>query len=313
VRHRLKGKKREVEMKRGVLALVLVLGASGCTTAFLEQYCLNQIASVSDLRYREVLKNLAILAANPSILPSFAVIADGQAQIIDQGNFDAKSVWGHAFKGFISETLTGTASRTPQPMWTLEPVADESLIKAQWCALLWGLYGPPPPESDWADVLREYQWDRELAKLPPGWLHVGCCKDVPKNACYQAHCHNTYVWVTPDGMAGLSTLTLVLLDIATINLAALLEPSVPKATVVHEEERKDSKVRTEYSLDACLQNDGKIKVGNIVCFTQPDLQKPPDYELQVPPQPSALQYRSRRQFRPEFRTTSSAVMQSGLQ
>jgi hypothetical protein len=70
------------------------------------------------------------------------------------------------------------------------------------------------------DLDEGYHYDvaRDLAKLPPGWLHVGCCKDVPKNACYQAHCHNTYVWVTPDGMIGLSTLTLVLQFIARRNV-----------------------------------------------------------------------------------------------
>ncbi len=299
-------------MKHGALALVLVLGASGCTTAMLERYSLNQIASVSDMRYREVMKNLAVLAANPSILPSFAVIADGVAQLVDTGSADAKTIWGHAFKGFISETLTGTVSRNPQPQWTLDPVADEPLIKAQWCALLWGIYGPPPPDSEWADVLRKYQVDGELAKLQPGWLHVGCCKDVPKNACYQAHCHKTYVWVTPDGMAGLSRLTLVLLDIATIDLNASLDPPVAQATIVHEEEHKDKtppvKLSTEYFKDAILQDNGTIKVGDSFVFTRADLQmplEPKSEELSkalTRTRPVAVPQQGRR-YRPQPRTT----------
>lgn len=248
-------------MRRWVLALTLMGAVGGCTTYALERHSVNQIASVSDLRYKEVLGNLARLAADSAVLPAFAVTADGSVQLIDIGTLDAKSLWGHMFRGFISETLTGTASRNPQQQWTLDPVADEPKIKAQWYALLWVLRGPPPPCSEFADLLRKFQVDGELAKLPAGWLHIGCCKDVPKNACYHAHCHGTYVWVAPDGMAALSALTLVLLDIATVDLSSL-EPFLPVASVARDKSVSGGKVTWEYTLDARLAANGTIEVGN---------------------------------------------------
>jgi hypothetical protein len=55
-------------------------------------------------------------------------------------------------------------------------------------------------------------------------LQVGRLKDVPLGACYKAHCGGTWVWVMPDGMAGLADFTLVLHDIATLDPSAVYAP-----------------------------------------------------------------------------------------
>jgi hypothetical protein len=219
-------------MNSWMLTLTLVILSTGCTAMSLERHALNQIASITDLRYKEVLDNLARLAAAPGALPSFAIVADGTAQINDTGILDSKILWNHMFAaGFASETLGGTATHNPQLTWTLNPVVDEPRLKALQCALQWALYGPPEPGSECAKSLKKFQVDFELAKIPPSWLHVGKCKDVPKDACYVAHCHGTYVWVTLEGLAGLSAFTLVLLDIGTVVYESLELPK-PQATVV---------------------------------------------------------------------------------
>ena len=48
-----------------------------------------------------------------------------------------------------------------------------------------------------------------------GWLKVGGQSDVPKQASYVGQFQDVYVWVMPDGMEGLSDLTLAIMDIAT--------------------------------------------------------------------------------------------------
>jgi hypothetical protein len=70
----------------------------------------------------------------------------------------------------------------------------------------------------------------QLERLPACWLHIGCRKDVPRRACYKARCGNSYVWVEPEGMAGLSAFTLVVLDIATTDPKSLVLPK-PAAKV----------------------------------------------------------------------------------
>ena len=48
---------------------------------------------------------------------------------------------------------------------------------------------------------------------PPGWYHLGCQRDVPKDACYVGRHGNRYAWVTPDGVPGLSRFTITILAV----------------------------------------------------------------------------------------------------
>jgi hypothetical protein len=219
-------------MRRLIFALALAPLGAGCTSTALERYTVAQIASVADVRYQEVVDNLARVAANPAVLPSLAVVADGTAQVVDSGTIDAKTLWMRAmFRGFSMETLTLSGYRSPQPYWTLEPVSDHEKVEAAWAALRWAVWGPPSPGSPPDVWLKTFQVDKDLEALPPGWLGVGGWKDVPKGACYKAHCHGHWVWVTPEGMEGLSALTLVLLDIATVDLNSLRAPGQVKVKV----------------------------------------------------------------------------------
>jgi hypothetical protein len=55
--------------------------------------------------------------------------------------------------------------------------------------------------------------------LGAGWVHVGCKKNVPKEACYVGKHNHTYVWVTPEEMTSLTHLTIAVLDIAGSDLS----------------------------------------------------------------------------------------------
>lgn len=48
---------------------------------------------------------------------------------------------------------------------------------------------------------------------PPGWYHVGCKRDVPKDACHVGRYGELYCWVTPGGMPGLSRFTITILNV----------------------------------------------------------------------------------------------------
>jgi hypothetical protein len=62
--------------------------------------------------------------------------------------------------------------------------------------------------------------------IPRRWFHVGCTKDVPKDACYVGRHCDTYVWVLPEGIDGLTRFTMTVLDLATG------KPHAPMKTVV---------------------------------------------------------------------------------
>jgi len=221
-------------MKPQVLLLATALLGAGCTATSLERLTVNQAMSVTDLRYRQVVENLAKLAVDPASLPSFSVVSWGEAQLTDTATLEPTTVWTRVINGFSTQNLEPGGKRSPNPQWTLEPAGDHEVLQALRCASLWVLYGPPAPGSDCMELLRPYVHgdasgyhfgvtDR-LAKLPRGWLHIGKLKEVPLGACYKAHCGGTWVWVTPDGMEGLSQFTLVFLDICTSDFSQISPP-----------------------------------------------------------------------------------------
>ena len=57
---------------------------------------------------------------------------------------------------------------------------------------------------------------RDLARIQPGWFHVGRKKDVPKNACYVGRHHDRYVWVGPEGREALTEFTLTVMNISML-------------------------------------------------------------------------------------------------
>src|ERR1700678_1584279 len=91
----------------------------------------------------------------------------------------------------------------------------------------WVVYGPEKACSDCPGLLdspdrvppgpgRHFDVVERLAALPAGGLHVGCLKDVPWHTRYKAHCDGLWVWVTPEGMAGLAEFTCIIQDIARV-------------------------------------------------------------------------------------------------
>ena len=55
-----------------------------------------------------------------------------------------------------------------------------------------------------------------LAMIPSGWYGVGGKKEVPSNALYVGHFHDTYVWVCPSGSGELSEFTLAILNLSSL-------------------------------------------------------------------------------------------------
>jgi hypothetical protein len=51
---------------------------------------------------------------------------------------------------------------------------------------------------------------------PPGWFHVGCKKDVPKDACYVGCYGDRYAWVMAEGIPALARFTVTLLSVVKL-------------------------------------------------------------------------------------------------
>jgi hypothetical protein len=222
--------------------------SSGCVATSLGDHTVNQAMSITDLRYQEVVDNLAIVAHNDGTLPSFAVASGGVANVTNTFSADATTIFSNVVNGFAEEVLNAFGTHNPELNWTVDPVVAEPLLEGLRDACVWAIHECPPTDFRATELLREprredvygclHQADAnadvvphlgvasELASLPPHWLHIGSRWQVPRSACYKSHCGNTYVWVTQDGLAGLSAFTLIVLDIATIDPTKLRLPQV---------------------------------------------------------------------------------------
>jgi hypothetical protein len=70
----------------------------------------------------------------------------------------------------------------------------------------------------------------ELARIGPGWFHVGRIKDVPKGASFVGHSGDCYVWVCPDGREALTEFTLTVMKLSSLikETQSLIEPGSVK-------------------------------------------------------------------------------------
>src|SRR5438132_1518816 len=95
-------------------------------------------------------------------------------------------------------------------------------------------------------LLKAFLGESYMEWVYRGWYGVGGCRDVPEGACYVAHCGHTYVWVMPDGLEALSRLTIVVLNVATLDPTA--PPEQPTKTVKRYTYNKEGRVETEETL-----------------------------------------------------------------
>jgi hypothetical protein len=214
--------------------LLPLLGAclcSGCTMAALERSSLSQTESVAVLRSREVLEDFARTQQDPCALPAYASYYVGGVAVTDSASLGATTVWQHVVgaNGFGSQNVNPALSRQLVQNWTVDPVIDPEKLEAmRWC-FRYVLSGRESLGDDGVSLLarpdqvpgapgRHFGVLDQLERLPPNWLFVGSLHDVPLNACYKAHVGNAWVWVTPDGVKGLADFTLILQDIARVNI-----------------------------------------------------------------------------------------------
>ncbi len=81
------------------------------------------------------------------------------------------------------------------------------------------------------DVRRQIDFiRRDLAKIRPGWFHVGRKRDVPHDACYVGRHGSRYVWVGPEGREALTEFTLTTMKISSLikETQTLLSPGQVK-------------------------------------------------------------------------------------
>jgi hypothetical protein len=251
----------------GLLTLTLF---SGCLVDAAKRESVSQIATSMDMRYREVIENLAMIYANPDALPAYSSIYYGTINMQDTVMVSPTTTWARNAAGavlFSSQALDIPASRQVTENWSLDPQNVPEKLAALRAACQWVLFQSRPMDHDGL-TLGSYQpnlcpgyyfgVDTQLATLvatEPCWLHSSEHRsDVPHCACYWAGCHGKYVWVEPSGMHGLSQFTMILQQIARYDLSKGPQPS-PKARQV-----------TANNVKVCQKSTGETKTVKSITF-----------------------------------------------
>jgi hypothetical protein len=220
---------------RMIVLLSILAVSSGCTSVALKRATLAHAGSTADLRYREVVENLAMIASNAELLPAYSSIFAGTTDINDIGKATSTSLWARTaqkpfrYASFFSQqTADFMGSRSFKSNWSLDPTIAPEKLRAMRAACQWVANGPESVGPD-VDLLRKfepgnpcgYYFDviHRLQAMPREWLHHADRRlDVPHDACYWAECGGSYVWVGPEEMGFLSELVLTLQHIARANL-----------------------------------------------------------------------------------------------
>lgn len=91
---------------------------SACTPQVLKENALEQISTLEDMRYRQLLTNISSAIANPDAVPNQAVTSQGTATSSDTGMFALQ------FGAHAQKQISPTVSTVWQDNWTITPVAD---------------------------------------------------------------------------------------------------------------------------------------------------------------------------------------------
>lgn len=184
-----------VRLWRILFGFALILVGPGCMKSQLQFTTRRTSATLPDLQCQQVLDNLARIVSNPGHLPYMAVPGSGVVQVTDTG----ESALALAFvpHAFTTGDLNIRGARDVSGTWNLGTVTSPDLLKQM--------------QLTYQQAVR-----RRIAGDPACcWFDIGCKKDVPEDAIYVARCGDVYVWVEPEGVAGLTNLTLAILDIGT--------------------------------------------------------------------------------------------------
>ncbi len=228
-------------VSRLLVALTVLLAPwlNGCSThRVLRQHTVAANITVSDIYYQQILNNVACFATNPAAMPSISMVTAGTVNVEDQQGASINPTYsptltrlsqGGGALPILSLLFGVTATRSVTENWSTAPVTDSDNIRRLRCAFQ-VIVGAGTAECDQCqDRLKGFfvgGTESYECMLPMGWYCVGGKGDVPKDACHVGRYGDTYAWVMPEGMDGLTRFTITVLDIATG------ETHAPQRTVV---------------------------------------------------------------------------------
>jgi hypothetical protein len=178
-----------------LVLLSLIALDSGCVSQSLRLATRRNANTLPDLHYQQVTDNLAAIASNSNFLPYLAVAGAGTVQVTENRN----SSLGLSFapKHYSTEILNIGASQAVTGTWSLGTITNPEKLRSMRALYQEAVRGSVQHDPAWA------------------WLKIGRRTEVARDACYVGRHGDVFAWITPDGIGGLSELTLAIMDIGT--------------------------------------------------------------------------------------------------
>jgi hypothetical protein len=180
---------------RYVLSILVLGGATGCMSEQLRFTAARTVSALPDLTYQQVVDNLAKIASNPGFLPYLAVAGQGSVQVTDNGSSVLALNMSPTLLGQGTASLGG--SRNVTGTWSLGTITSPEKVRSMQTVYLCAIDGRAAGDPSY------------------GWFAVGGKGDVPRRASFVGRFGDVFVWVMAEGIEGLSSLTLAIMDIAT--------------------------------------------------------------------------------------------------
>ena len=235
------------------LIAVACVSLIGCTHRQLTRSTVLTAGTVVETQYQIVLNNLALMSSAPETLPSHIDLADGVVQVNDEAAFGTAgglTTFGGTMLGI--DQLGPSGARQVTEQWGADATTDPQRITELQSLYRAALGLPQLPDSNAIAYLRRQEESTKKSSStspsktsvgaggltpdgggstggdggrhvpiaillsdvpPPGWYHLGCKSDVPRDACYVGRHGNRYAWVCADGLPALARFTVTVLAV----------------------------------------------------------------------------------------------------
>lgn len=185
----------------------MLLACAGCTHDRLRADTVRVASTLTDLQYRMVLDNIAMMSVHPRILPWHVKLDGGSVQVNDQLKAEAgllSLAWRSVYDAIEGRALI-LPERQATQQWDVVPVTNPRELRD-----LQALYRKALGKEVEPELLEA------IDEIPTGWFGLGARGQAPADALYTGTYRDRWVWVTPDGVEGLSKLTLLVLQVAEL-------------------------------------------------------------------------------------------------
>ena len=187
-------------------AAACLLALCGCVHRGLRDDTLRMAATLSELHYRMVMNNFAMLEAQADALPSHVTFEDGTLQVTDRhrGLLDLAGL-----RDDFDPTLGLRRRHSVTGQWRIRPVSDPDELRE-----LQAIYRVTLGHDIEDEILEQLG---DAAEVSTGWVETGPRREVPDEAVYVGRHRDMYSWVTPARVEQLTRFTLAVLTIVRVD------------------------------------------------------------------------------------------------